>query len=143
MNSIPADSSPSTPPAASPPNTQERRIVAVEAALRSLAQSGGGAQAAHLSRLVRDLIQECRKGQDVEIAAMKRAGAVAMQCARVLDAMEKRLESAAAGEQLSSLSQHFARELERLREVAYEQLSSALHRETEREKRRFPVVFLN
>lgn len=120
----------------------EKRIVAVEAALRSLAQSGGEAHAA-VSRMVLELIDEFRGRQEGECAVMKRAGAVALQCARVMDFMERRLAAACSPGEVAPLSQELAVELERLRSVAYEHLSAALNRESEREQRRFPVVFLN
>ena len=115
----------------------------MEAALRSLAQSGTAAAHANLKQLVGELIDEYRRWQDGEVAAMKRAGAVALQCARVLDSMEKRLAAAGTKAELAPMSQQLASELERLRAVAHEHLSAALCRENAREQRRFPVVFLN
>lgn len=117
----------------------ESRIVAVEAALHSLAQSGHGA----VSRMIRELIAEFQGREATESAAMKRAGTVALQCARVLDSMERRLLAVGTPEELNTLSERFAAELERLREVAYEHLSTALSRESVRESKRFPVVYLN
>lgn len=143
VNPIPVNANPSAASDnASRWNTYERRIVAVEAALRSLAESGAPASA-QLSHLVRELIDEFRGWKDGEIAAMKRAGAVALQCARVMDSMEKRLAAAGSAEEVAPLSARFASELERLRAVAYEHLSAALNREAARESSRFPVVFLN
>lgn len=142
VNPTSTHSDPSSSENASRWTSYERRIFAVEAALRSLAQSGTPAPA-HLGQLVRELIEEFRGSKDGEIAAMKRAGAVALQCARVMDAMERRLAASAPNSEAGALSHEFACELERLRAVAYEHLSAALNREASLERSRFPVVFLN
>jgi hypothetical protein len=124
-------------------SSHEKRFFAVEAALRSFAQSGTAAAQANLKHMIGELIDEYRRWQDGEVAAMKRAGAVALQCARVLDSMEKRLAALRTKSDLAPMSQQLASELENLRAVAHEHLSAALSRESARERSRFPIVFLN
>jgi len=128
-----------SPPASS---WSEASLRDVEAALRAYLQNGGDVQEL-LSHLRKRLPGELPEPEQAEQAVLKRVGAIVLQCANALDAMERELKQddwpGGGGDGRHDL----ALQLRKLRHMAYEHLASALRQEEKRESVGFPVVFLN